>query len=298
MNSPAKLITRSIDIQKLHQTLPGILTLVLVIACSFSLAQLTWLLIPAVETSQAPPVTSQSHNPALQSQSALQQKIQQISQAHLFGEFQSQPTETVKADAPETRLNLVLKGLLAATPMTHASAIISMGANGEENIYAVGDRISSATIREIHDDRVILENNGRYETLRLPKDFDDSDIIQSVDDSAAVTGSSTPSTPGEVLSDIRQKILRNPTSFGEFAIPIPYNENGKLRGYRLQPQGDRALFDEVGLDPNDVIIAINGLSLDNPNNGLQALRKLQNAKSVDITVLRNGAEIPLHFEMP
>ncbi|HEY9053024.1 MAG TPA: type II secretion system protein GspC [Gammaproteobacteria bacterium] len=269
----------------------------LVIACSFTLAKLTWLLMPAPETTSAPLAPAQTTNIALQSQTALQQKIQQLSQAHLFGVFQSQAVAPTQTEAPDTRLNLVLKGLLAATPMEQASAIISMGKNGEENIYSVGDRISSATVKEIHNDRVILENNGRYETLRLPKDYDDDGMIQTVSGSAGDI-SGRPSTPGEVLSDIRQKILRNPTAFGEYAIPIPYNENGKLRGYRLQPQGDRALFDQVGLDPNDVIIAVNGVGLDNPAQGIQALRKLQNAKSIDITVLRNGAEIPLHFEMP
>lgn len=297
MNFPVSLISKSFDLQKLHQTLPGILSLLLVIACSFTLAKLTWLLIPAPEMTSAPVTAAQTANRNLQAQSALQQKIQQLSQAHLFGEYQSQATAPAQTEAPDTRLNLVLKGLLAATPMEQASAIISMGKNGEENIYGVGDRISSATVKEIHDDRVILENNGRYETLRLPKDFDDEGIIQTVSDSAASTLSAN-ATPGEVLSDIRQKILRNPTAFGEYAIPIPYNENGKLRGYRLQPQGDTALFDQVGLDPNDVIIAVNGVGLDNPAQGIQALRKLQNAKSIDITVLRNGAEIPLHFEMP
>lgn len=292
MNDLVHTLSKSIDLQKLNQYLPMLFNILFIVASAYTLSQLTWLLLPASsQTTQAPMQTR--HSISSQGLSAEQQKIRQIPQAHLFGIFESQTTAPVQTDAPETKLNLVLKGLLAATPMTHASAIIALGKNGKEDIYGIDDRVSSATVKEIHSDRVILERNGRFETLRLPKEFSGNTLIE--------TGTSSnlpPSTPGEVLSDIRQKILKNPTSFGDYAIPIPYNENGKLRGYRLQPQGDGALFNQLGLDPKDVIIELNGVSLNNPNKGLQAIRKLQNAKQVDITVLRNGTELPLHFEIP
>ncbi|MCW8955560.1 MAG: type II secretion system protein GspC [Gammaproteobacteria bacterium] len=270
-----------------------IIDIMFILACSYTLSQLTWLLIPLDQSSQPAPLVN-NKNPVTPRQSEQQRKIQQIPQSHLFGNYESDAvTAPVQTDAPETRLNLELKGLLSATPMQKASAIIALGKGGNEDIYSIGDRVSSATVKEIYADRVILENNGRYETLTLPKEF--ADTGHSLDNEA--TNNAT-DTPGGVLGDIRSKILKNPTSFGDYAIPIPYNENGKLKGYRLQPQGDRALFDKVGLDPNDVIVELNGVKLDNPNRSLKALRKLQNAKSMDITVLRNGAELPLHFEIP
>ena len=294
MNTLAEKIPQLSDWQGINKYLPSVFNIVLIIACSYTLSQLTWLLVPTEQAATAPATqtTRQTGQPGI---SPEQQRILQIPDAHLFGIYQSKTTAPVQADAPETRLNLTLKGVLAATPMSRASAIIAKGKNGKEDIYGVGDRVSSARIKEIHADRVILERAGRYETLRLPKDFSNNTLIKSASSSSA---SSRPSTPGGVLSDIRQKIIKNPTSFGKYAIPIPYNENGKLKGYRLQPQGDRSLFDAVGLQPDDVIVGINGVALNNPAKGLKALRKLQRAKQVDLTVLRNGAEIPLHFELP
>lgn len=291
MNDLAHTLSKSLDMQKLNRYLPMLFNILFILASAYTLSQLTWLLVPSPSHSQAP--TPTRHSPSAQGLSAEQEKIRQIPQAHLFGIYQSQSVAPVQTDAPETKLNLVLKGLLAASPMTHASAIIALGKNGKEDIYGIGDRVSSATVKEIHTDRVILERNGRFETLRLPKEFSQNTLIET-----SSRNNLPPSTPGEMLSDIRQKILKNPTSFGDYAIPIPYNQNGKLRGYRLQPQGDSTLFNQLGLDPKDVIIKLNGIDLNNPNNGLQAIRKLQNAKQVDITVLRNGAEIPLHFEIP
>ncbi len=291
MNDLAHTLSKSLDIQKLNRYLPMLFNILFILASAYTLSQLTWLFMPSSSQSQAPMQTG--HSTSTQGISVEQEKIRQIPQAHLFGIYESQSVAPVQTDAPETKLNLVLKGLLAATPMTHASAIIALGKNGKEDIYGIGDRVSSATVKEIHSDRVILERNGRFETLRLPKEFSENTLIET-----SSNGNLPPSTPGEVLADIRQKILKNPTSFGDYAIPIPYNQNGKLKGYRLQPQGDSTLFNQLGLDPKDVIIRLNGIDLNNPNNGLQAIRKLQNAKQVEMTVLRNGAEIPLHFEIP
>lgn len=296
MNTLAEKLPHLTDWQRLNKHLPIAFNIILIIACSYTLSQLTWLLIPAESNTPAPAVRQFDKSPTSQL-SGQQQKIQKITDAHLFGVYQSTAATPAQTDAPETRLNLTLKGVLAATPMNRASAIIAKGKNGKEDIYGIGDKVSSATIKEIHTDRVILERSGRFETLRLPVDFSNNTLIQSARSTSAGSPG-RPSTPGAMLADIRKKIIRNPTSFGQYAIPIPYNENGRLRGYRLQPQGDNSLFDAVGLSPDDVIVGINDVKLNNPAQGLKALRKLQSARQIDITVLRNGAEIPLHFEIP
>jgi len=293
MNTLAKKIPKSFNLSaanltKLNQILPPVITVIFIIACSYTLSKITWSLVPDDAQLEAPKSFNNKNRAKQQVKN-----YREISDAHLFGNFQQTSTQAAKTEAPETRLNLVLKGVLATNPMEYGSAIISLGKNGKEDNYAPGDKISGATLKDIYADRVILERGGKLETLRMPKD-DSGSLISS----APTPRGKRPSGPGAVLSDIRKQILRNPTSFGKFAIPVPVKENGKVRGYRLQPQGDRALFDAVGLEPSDVIVAINGVELNNPAKGLKALRSLQRAKSVDLTVLRNGSEMPLHFDIP
>jgi len=286
---PKALNSNTINLTKINRILPPIVTLILIIACSYILSQLTWSLIPG-EAQQTAPFSVKSNSASKKSSA----NYKGITDAHLFGIFQQTTTKQTQTEAPETRLNLVLKGVLATNPMEYGNAIISQGKNGKEDTYSPGDKISSATLKEIYADRVILERSGKLETLRMPKDNSGGLLTSSRSKQIAAP----PSTPGAILSDIRKKILRNPTSFGKYAIPVPYNENGKLRGYKLQPQGDNSLFDTVGLEPNDVVIGVNGVELNNPARGLKALRSLQSAKSIDLTILRNGAEMPLHFDIP
>ena len=289
---PMALHANKLNLARLNQLLPPAITLLLIIACSYTLSQISWALIPG-EASKTAPVSR--NNTAHSNKKTALNNYRHIADAHLFGEYQMNPASAVKKDAPETRLNLVLKGVLAATPMKLASAIIALGKNGKEDIYGIGDKVSSATVKEIYGDRVILMRNGLLETLRMPKDSS-SNLIKSAQ--AYNPRPIDSSSPGRALSDIRKNILKNPTSFGKYAIPVPYRENGKLRGYRLKPQGDNKLFDAVGIKPTDVILAINGVELKNPKEGLKALRSLQKAKQVNLTVLRNGAELPLQFDIP
>ena len=300
MNNPAQLFPRFLLAKspwkdKLVHVMPRVLNVVLIILCSYTLSQITWLLIPQDQAQlSAPPPQKRTTAPTTPSS----RNYNTLSNAHLYGKYEAAPAQKqATTEAPETRLNLVLRGVLAATPMKSASAIIALGKNGKEETYVVGDQVSSATLSEVHDDRVILDRGGRLETLKLPSEYDDS-FIQSNQDTDELPVSPDSGDAGSVLSGIREQIVKNPTSFSQYALPVPYNENGQLRGYRLKPQGDRALFDSVGLDPDDVIISVNGMDLNNPATAIKALRNLQSADQLNLVILRDGAEMPLQFELP
>ena len=57
------------------------------------------------------------------------------------------------------------------------------------------------------------------------------------------------------------------------------------------------MLSELGIESGDVITQINGVKLDNQQNGISALRKLSTAKNLNIVVKRNGAEVPLNISL-
>lgn len=285
------LFTNTAHLQQLNQQLPVIISLLLVIACAHAMAKISWMFLPEGETSMQQRATART---PLVNRTNQGQAIRQVANAHLFGEMQSAavPRQT---KAPETRLNLVLRGVIAADPMSLSHAIIARGKNGKEEVYAVGDKMpGGVTVEEVYPDHVILNRGGQLETLQLVKD-EDVGTIKAPNRRSTFLPSGT---PGEKLVSIRQEILKNPTSFGNYALPVVVKKNGKQLGYRLQPQqmGD-VLMKELGLEASDVITEINGIKLNNPQNGIGALRQLSTANSVSITVMRNGTEVPLSIQL-
>ena len=283
------LLNNPENLQLVLKKLPTAISVVLVIAGAHVLSHITWALLTDDGQPVAPTITASE----TAQKGSNQQAFRQLTSANLFGiAGQTKTTKTTKA--PETRLNLVLKGVLATVPMTSASAIIARGKNGKEEIYGIGDKLpGGVTIKEIHPEHILLERNGQLETLRMPK----GNSIGKLTRSTSTRKSTQISTQGEALKKIRQNIIKNPTSFAEYALPVIVRENGKQIGYRLQPQKKGNLLAEMGIEPSDIITSINGIQLDDPKNGISALRKLSTATEVNITVKRNGAEVPLNIKL-
>lgn len=288
-------------LKKLQRFMPSIVSMILLIMASYTLAQITWqLLEPAPSTQHSKPAIKNTHQ-TKSSNNQFQQKLIQLNNAHLFGLANAPVVKQASKDAPETTLNLVLRGIFSAQPMSLASAIISSGKRGKELTYGIGDSVpGNATIEEIYQTHVILMRNGRLETLKLPEKSIGgiTDDKQTNKTSSGKRTLNMNQTPDRILGDIRRNIMKNPTSFGEYAIPVPVSKNGKLQGYRLRPQKKgRELFKQFGLQRNDIVTQINGVALTDPVQGIAALRKLSSAQSINLTVLRNGAETPLQFNI-
>jgi general secretion pathway protein C len=218
-----------------------------------------------------------------------------LTTANIFGvSDKAVPQKQIKV--PETKLNLTLKGVLAAKPMSRASAIIAKGKSGKEDIFSVGDKMPGGIlIKEIHPEYVVLERNGSLETLKLQKISGVAGFARS--NNRRSSSSSRAGSPAAALKEIRADILKNPTSFGDYALPVVVKENGRQIGYRLQPQKKGKLLAELGIQSGDVITQINGIKLDKPQNGISALRKLSTAKNLNIVVKRNGVETPLNISL-
>jgi general secretion pathway protein C len=281
----------AINLQTLPQHSATVISFILVIACAYSLAQLTWMMVPTSDTSVA--TLAPAHINGASLTRTQRNNIGQLAMAHLFGNAEKATVDTAKV-ATVTRLNLTLRGVFAASDPKYAIAIIASGKNGNEEIYGIGDPLpGNATLREVHPDHVILERSGQLEILKLAKDA-------PLNLPHVSTGLSRydGNDPGAALGEIRKTILRSPTSFGDYALPMVVRENGKQVGYRLQaqPKG-KELLRKIGLEPNDIITSINGVKMDDPRNGISALRQLSTAQSINITVQRNGAQVPLTIQL-
>src|SRR5690606_17739678 len=92
-----------------------------------------------------------------------------IAQWHLFGDaMPMQPSQAI--DAPETALQLFLRGTVNDAGDGGGYAIISDAEGGEQS-YRVGDALpGGATLTAVYAGRVLLQRDGLTEQLSLPVD--------------------------------------------------------------------------------------------------------------------------------
>ena len=187
-------------------------------------------------------------------------------------------------DAPETTLSLTLKGILAKEEDTNGGAIIS-GSRGEDEAYDVGDIIDNAdgaTLHSVYSDRVLLNRNGRLETLRLPKE-----LVAASSSMGLVSPLPQAATPSDSGS-LREVITQNATRLTDIVRLAPHVQEGQVVGFRVNPGRDRATFEALGLQAGDVVTDINGTVLDDPSQGLQVFQSLGESTQANVTVLRDG----------
>ena len=272
-----------------------VINLLLIVWIASILASLTWDLLspddanePVEVVADAAPVQA---NPD-------RQLISQMPGWHLMGEAKqsSAPVQvSTPVTAPETKLKLILRGVLASNDPEHARAIIA-DPRGKELQYGLGDTLpGNAELSEVHPDRIILKRNGRFETLRLPKDKKGSTTVAS----RSVSARRSTQSPQQRLSNARQQLTKSPGKLSNLIRATPKRgEGGKTVGYILSPGRDPDLFAQVGLQPGDVAIQINDIKLDNPTNSARALKSMQSGDSVTVTVLRDEQEEVLNLDWP
>jgi len=266
--------------------------------------RLVWALVPRSDAAlTAAPVR-------LGADSAATAAGQSVANWHLFGNAQAMQGMGTAASA----LSLILRGTLAAANPHTGIAVIADPRDGER-AYSVGDEVASGiTLSAVYPDRVTLSRAGSDETLLLPRDhnLDPANIVQPTPATATSHASANPITGGAAASarngasastqtvraptDWQQTVAslrQNPAAFMKRVQVVPVLQGGKLAGVRLSAGGDAALLKQIGLAPGDVVTAVNGQPIDSFARGEEIMSDLGNARSVQVTVLRDGKTIPL-----
>jgi general secretion pathway protein C len=255
------------------RTLPQGLSVVLVIAIAWQLVQLTWMLLEPTPSADLEPLAASATPPARPKGV----DVQAITNAKLFGTAES--SEPAQGPAPETQLPLVLSGVLAAEDPEKGWALIGDSAQ-QTKVFFVGDSVrSGARLHSVYPDRVILDRNGTLETLALPKRNTGT---------LSVSRPPPPPQTNRLADNLRQLAETNPTVFAEIVRPQPVFANGVQRGYRVYPGRNRQQFAKLGLQPGDLVLAINGTPLDDPQRGMEIFNTIGSSDRVQVTVERNG----------
>ena len=271
-----------------------LLTSLLVISCLYSLANITWLVL-------SPPTAVQKWQPPLVSQGQRATSTTDFSSFEWFGKANAKRVVVQQqvTDAPETRLNVILTGVMASDDPSRSIAIIEY--QSQQATYIIDEKIQNtrATVSEIHPDRVILNNSGVFETLMLDgHSYDKQQVGASSTKLTAKPVVNKSRKFNNSLAKTRAEILKNPGKIIDYITISPVKAGGRIRGYRLNAGRQPELFRQSGLKANDLAVSINGYDLTDMAQSLQVMAQLKNMNDIMITVERNGQLTDIQFALP
>ncbi|WP_157960419.1 type II secretion system protein GspC [Marinimicrobium alkaliphilum] len=305
----------------------------LVLWLSHSLARLFWLVVPVPELPQA----SVSANALATDRGGVASApvdIDRIKNLQIFGRAdeaaiaaqeeeeaarQQAHAPGIEDDAVDTELNLKLHGAFGSGDDASAAAIIARGSS--QAIYRVGDELPvgrNVTLAKVLARRVILDNNGRYESLwlftegdfarrdaRLPADLpaasrawegddeqlDEPYVDDSVEEDQAAMGPEEEPTEVSVSADeLASAAGQSLTDVVSMSI---HREGGQIVGYRIRPGRNAELFESLGLQSDDIVTAVNGVPLDSAGRIMEISRDMNDATSATLDIRRGGDQMSI-----
>lgn len=290
-----------------------LVTLVLVVWLSHSLARLLWLVVPAPEIPPASISLLASDPQTISTGPTEAVNISQLKSLKPFGDVAVAPVvEQAPAAAADieantdTQLNLVLRGVIGSTTESAARAIIVAG--DKADVYAVGDTLpvgNKVTLAKVLDVRVIINNNGNFESLWMFKDDPNAPKLTNSHFVPPAPNTGVQSFQPQALSPDRNPVQNSPSSSPEpsmtevsktladvVAMSI-YREGGQVVGYKIRPGRNAELFNSLGLQADDIVTAVNGVPLSAPGKVMEIYKSMGSATSANLEIRRGGSTVNL-----
>lgn len=303
-----------------------VLLLLAVLWALLALAQLLWALFPQAES---PSADGRIINPSILSAGIAGAQVTPVDidalrSWPLFGEpgaavtaepetelaAASTEREGIEKGARETRLDLVLRGIIAFSADGAGSAIIEY--RGQQEIYSVDDTLpvpGRATLAKVMPFQVVLDNGGTYELLLLYQPSDLDSQLGAARVAVPAGPRAAPPAPARVVdkradadatalaSGYRDQLYQNPQSLAELVRIIAVREQGELQGYRLSPGRDQEQFERLGFRSGDLVVAVNGMPLSDPANTMRLYQAMRSASEASFDLLRGGEAVAVSVSL-
>ncbi|MFL2705809.1 MAG: type II secretion system protein N [Gammaproteobacteria bacterium] len=234
-------------------------------------SNLAWKLVFPVSISNINPVQSEADSERLIYQDLLEDPFSGLTNVLPGAQFDM--------DAPPTTLSLRLYGIRYSKSGEADAAILGFDPNNQ-SLYKTNEVIADDIVLEfIEPERVVISRGGIRESVTFAKDTVlSAEVTESLARSNKKDGSS--------------KDLAN-TSLSGFMNFQPYFSNGTLKGYQIFPGSDSELFTKNGLQSGDLLVSVNGLSINDPS----VVKELSSLDQVKLDFIRDEDDFSITVKL-
>lgn len=202
-------------------------------------------------------------------------------------------------------VNVELLGIIhTGDPETSLATIMEKGYTIAD-VYRAGDRIigaDQAQIFAIEEGRVVLNNNGVKECLESNSLMTKTDGVPaaaaapvaaspatgSPADAEAPSGDCPASTVSFESAVVEEALGPGFSKILETGRLVPYHKDNAMIGFKLIGVRGGSLWTKANLSSGDVITAVNGQSMAQPEKGFAIYEALQSDKQIRLEYLKGG----------
>lgn len=258
-----------------RESLPGtVLVVVLVLLLAWQLAHWTWVFVAPARVAAAAPA---------------QPAVDLAAVARLFG-----------ADAPASgtaSTGLKLKGVIAPTPGTAASAIFSRGSGRDIAVYIENDIEPGLQLVEVHPDHVIVSRAGARSRIDL-----EAPRSTQLAGRGALPGRATGFKLNVSRTGTNNYTLSRKELDEALRDPGQLNHLGRIGvppkgGVRMEMAPPGSLAQKLGLQPGDVIKKVNGQTVASAGDLARLYTQFNTLSVIQAEIQRGQSTVQLSYQI-
>ncbi|TLN26990.1 hypothetical protein FDZ71_00315, partial [bacterium] len=238
------------------------------------------------------------------------------------------PQPTISSEPPKPEPIKLGATLTAIATRTQGASFAIFQEGNQSNVVAVGGAVSpGVTLKEIQKDFVIVTLNGQDQKIELfaqkpvsgpgaapqkptgargrPFLGSGPGAAQGQADAAAPQAGAGSETIRQVsenswVIDRREfddAVANKEALMTQIRVAPNLSSDGQADGFKLFSIRPASIFARIGLQNNDVLKEINGITLNGIDQALEAFVRLQGESSIQVNLIRRGQPQTLNFDI-
>ena len=227
---------------------------------------------------------------------------QAILERNLFNTRSNSDPQPGKVDVEsleETKLNLKLWGTVSGSDDGDYAVIEDVKAR-EQNLYRAGDAIQTATLKEIHREKVVLTVDGKDEVLQMQELVSGKSVFRPGGQPVRAAAPSSGAVRAQRISLRRSYIEQSMTDVASLMTQVqiqPHMENGVPAGLALSSIKPNSIFRRMGLRNGDIIAGVDGTEISSVDDALKLVDSLKSASNLSVQLKRRGQEKNIEYSI-
>jgi general secretion pathway protein C len=235
----------------------------------------------------------------------------------------------------ESDIAINLVGTMVASDASWSVAVLRNPSLNQTQFARVGQSLlTEAEITRIERGRIFFIRNGREECLRPGDQATRAARAAEAQARAAAAAPAAPSQAPSRSNDSERSVAAAPVANqtleqriasqiernedGSYSLPrdliqevannsalmeqhaprvVPNYENGQPVGFRLQSIRSGSIFSAIGIRNGDVIVGVNGTTIDSPQRALELYQALLQQNEVNVEIRRRGRDQTLRYQI-
>lgn len=189
--------------------------------------------------------------------------------------------KSVLSNIGDSSLGFVLSGVLINS---YGSAAF-LEVDGSEDVYVEKEAVlKNVYLEKVYRDYVLINNDGVLEKISLSEGAGGKDLI--VLESRPKYRNLLHERTLKRIDGIKREILRSPLKIFNY-VRFSRARNGQ--GVKLWPKKELSVFKELGFEPGDILIGVNGKTINEIESDLKLAESLRRAPILRIEVMRGDS---------